>query len=243
MKRIIGNKIIRIEETKSTNSLAKELALKGEKEGTVVIANRQSGGRGRVGRSFFSPDGKGIYMSVILKPEAENILMITSFAAVAVSRAVRKVCGVETGIKWVNDIYLNGKKLCGILAEGVYLGERLECVVLGIGINVKKVAFPEDISDIATSVENETGEEVDKEELEKQLMDELEELYKNYSDGKFLDENRGLSCVIGNEIRVICGNDEYLAKAVGIDDKGGLIIEQRGTEKTLYSGEISIRVV
>ncbi len=241
MEQVIGNKVIRIKETVSTNSLAKELAIKGEGEGCIVIAERQSGGRGRMGRSFFSPDGKGIYLSVILKPETDNILMITSFAAVAVARAIDKVCGTEPKIKWVNDIYLNEKKLCGILAEGVYFGDKLQCVVLGIGINVKKADFPDDISKIATSLENELGMTIDKTELENQLIAELDNLYKNYSDGEFIGENRRLSCVIGREIRVICGNDEYLAKAVGIDDKGGLIIETDGAEKVLYSGEISIR--
>ena len=237
--KIIGNKIIRIKETVSTNSLAKELALKGENEGTVIFAERQTGGRGRLGRSFFSPDGKGIYMSVILKPE--NPLLITSFASVAVLRAIKKICDADVKIKWVNDLYLNGKKICGILTEGVYQGEDLKYAVLGIGINVKQAEFPDEIADIATSIENETGIEISVKELENQLVNELDNLYKTYTDGKFLEESRNASNVIGKEIKVINGNDNFFAKAVGIDEKGGLVIEIARERSVLYSGEISIR--
>lgn len=239
MCKIIGNKIIRIKETVSTNSLAKELALKGENEGTVIFAERQTGGRGRLGRSFFSPDGKGIYMSVILKPE--NPLLITSFASVAVLRAIKKICDADVKIKWVNDLYLNGKKICGILTEGVYQGEDLKYAVLGIGINVKQAEFPDEIADIATSIENETGIEISVKELENQLVNELDNLYKTYTDGKFLEESRNASNVIGKEIKVINGNDNFFAKAVGIDEKGGLVIEIARERSVLYSGEISIR--
>ena len=238
--KIIGNKIIRIKETVSTNSLAKELALKGENEGTVILAEKQTGGRGRLGRSFFSPDGKGIYMSVILKPE--HPLLITSFASVAVLRAIKKICDADVKIKWVNDLYLNGKKICGILTEGVYQGDSLKYAVLGIGINVKRADFPDEIADIATSIENETGVEISVEELENQLINELDTLYKTYTDGEFLDESRSASNVIGRDIKVIKGDDSFIAKAVGIDEKGGLVIEKDGERSVLYSGEISIRL-
>ena len=238
--KIIGNKIIRIKETVSTNSLAKELALKGENEGTVILAEKQTGGRGRLGRSFFSPDGKGIYMSVILKPE--HPLLITSFASVAVLRAIKKICDADVKIKWVNDLYLNGKKICGILTEGVYQGDSLKYAVLGIGINVKCADFPDEIADIATSIENETGVEISVEELENQLINEIEALYKTYTDGEFLDESRSASNVIGRDIKVIKGDDSFIAKAVGIDEKGGLVIEKDGERSVLYSGEISIRL-
>lgn len=239
MCQIIGNKIIRVKETVSTNSLAKELSLKGEKEGAVIFADRQTGGRGRMGRSFFSPDGKGIYMSVILKPE--NPLLVTSFASVAVLRAIKKICDADVKIKWVNDLYLNGKKICGILTEGVYQGETLKYAVLGIGINVKRADFPDEIADIATSIENETEKEISVEELKNQLIKELDNLYKTYTDGEFLEESRIASNVIGREIRIIKGNEQFSAKAVGIDEKGGLVINRNGEKSVIYSGEISIR--
>ena len=239
MCQIIGNKIIRVKETVSTNSLAKKLSLKGEKEGAVIFADRQTGGRGRMGRSFFSPDGKGIYMSVILKPE--NPLLVTSFASVAVLRAIKKICDADVKIKWVNDLYLNGKKICGILTEGVYQGEALKYAVLGIGINVKRTDFPDEIADIATSIENETDEEISIGELKNQLIKELDNLYKTYTDGEFLKESRIASNVIGREIRVIKGNEQFSAKAVGIDEKGGLVINRNGEKSVIYSGEISIR--
>jgi len=240
MKNSIGKKIIRINETVSTNNLAKDLALKGEESGTVVIAEYQTGGKGRMGRAFFSPEGKGIYMSVILKPE--NPLLITSFAAVAVARAVKNICNLDVRIKWVNDVYSNGKKLCGILTEGVYEKNQLKYAVLGIGINVKKTDFPEEISHIATAVENETGTDVSREALLAEIVNELDKLYKTYTDGHFLEEYRRLSCVTGKDIKVIRGDEVFYAKALGIDKKGGLVIEKDGRTEVLYSGEISIRL-
>jgi BirA family biotin operon repressor/biotin-[acetyl-CoA-carboxylase] ligase len=117
----------------------------------------------------------------------------------------------------------------------------LKYAVLGIGINVKQAEFPDEIADIATSIENETGIEISVKELENQLVNELDNLYKTYTDGKFLEESRNASNVIGKEIKVINGNDNFFAKAVGIDEKGGLVIEIARERSVLYSGEISIR--
>lgn len=241
----IGSKIIKIEETSSTNDLAKVFAKNGVKEGTVIIASRQTGGKGRMGRSFFSPDGKGIYMSFILKPQdnTQNTLLITSFAVVAVCRAIKKICGVNAEIKWINDVYLNGKKVCGILAEALTYGNKIEHIIVGIGINVKKTEFPEELKKIATSIENETDREVSIDELINQLLIELDELYKSFSDRKFLDEIRDFSNVIGKQITVSKGNENYNAEAIGIDDEGGLEIIYNNKREVLYSGEISVRVI
>ncbi len=239
---IIGNKIIEIEETSSTNDLAKEYAKNGEKEGTVVVAEHQTKGKGRLGRSFFSPQGAGLYMSVILRPVAEkNSLLITSFASVAVCRATQKLCGVAPKIKWVNDVYLNGKKVCGILTESLMSEGKAEYIILGIGINVNGAEFPEDIKDIATSIEKETLKKQDKKALLREILKELDELYKTYDNGEFLEESKELSCVLGKEIKVIRGNETYIAKAVDLDSLGGLIIERDGKKETLNSGEVSIR--
>ncbi|MBQ2890991.1 MAG: biotin--[Clostridia bacterium] len=239
---IIGKKIIRIEETPSTNDLAKEYAKNGEGEGTVIVAEHQTKGKGRMGRSFFSPSGAGLYMSVILRPTDEkNGLLITSFASVAVCRAIKKVCGVSPKIKWVNDVYLNEKKVCGILTESLISEGKAEYIILGVGINVNGAEFPDDIKDIATSIEKETLKKQDKEALLREILKELDELYKTYGNGEFLEESRKLSCVLGKEIKVIRGNETYIAKAVDLDSLGGLIIERDGKKETLNSGEVSIR--
>ena len=241
-------KKIYLEETDSTNRYLKELAVEGAEEGTVVIADKQSAGRGRLGRSFFSPEEKGIYMSVLLRPEIslERSVLITSMAAVAVARAIEKVCGLPSKIKWVNDIFLNKKKVCGILTEAGIDEARqtLSYAVLGIGVNVGSMEFPEELREIATSVSNECGFAVKKEALIDEILKELELWYPTLWDGSFLEESKARSILLGKEIRVM---DEmhpeggYSAKAVDINELGNLIIERDGSTQVLNSGEVSIR--
>lgn len=237
-----------LEETDSTNRYLKELAAAGAPEGTVIIAGRQSAGRGRLGRSFFSPEEKGIYMSILLRPEItlERSVLITSLAAVAVARAMERIGGIRAKIKWVNDIFINNKKTCGILTEaGINASEgTLDYAVLGIGINVGVMEFPEELQDIATSVSNECGFEVSKDVLIEEVLKELEEWYPTLWNGGFLEESRKRSLLLGKEIRVV---DEthpeggYPAKAVDINELGNLIIERDGRIQILNSGEVSIR--
>ena len=239
---------IYFEELDSTNRYLKDLAAKGAGEGTVIIANKQSAGRGRLGRSFFSPEEKGIYMSVLLRPDIplERAVLITSMAAVAVARAMEKVCGITAKIKWVNDIFLNRKKVCGILTEAGINYEKgtLEYAVLGIGVNVGEMEFPEELKEIATSVSNECGFEVSKDALIDEILAELENWYPTLADGSFLEESRKRSVLLGKEIRVV---DEmhpeggYIATAVDINELGNLIIERNGVQSVLNSGEVSIR--
>lgn len=237
------------EELDSTNRYLKELAAEGAPEGTVIIANRQSAGRGRLGRSFFSPGEKGIYMSILLRPDIplERAVLITSMAAVAVAKAIERVSGLEAKIKWVNDIFLNGKKVCGILTEAGINAEKgtLDYAVLGIGVNVGTMEFPEELKDIATSVSNECGVLVSKEALKDEILVELDQWYPTLSDGSFLEESKKRSLLLGKEILVL---DEtapggcYPAKAVDINELGNLIIERNGEMVVLNSGEVSIRV-
>jgi len=236
------------EELDSTNRYLKELAAKGAPEGTVIIANRQSAGRGRLGRSFFSPGEKGIYMSILLRPEIllERAVLITSMAAVAVARAIERVGGVEARIKWVNDIFLNGKKVCGILTEAGINAEKgtLDYAVLGIGVNVGEMEFPEELKEIATSVSNECGFAVSKETLTDAILAELEMWYPTLSDGSFLEESKKRSVLLGKEILVLdetVPGGSYPAKAMDINERGNLIIERNGARAVLNSGEVSIR--
>ena len=236
------------EELDSTNRYLKELAVQGAPEGTVIIANRQSAGRGRLGRTFFSPGEKGIYMSILLRPDIslERAVLITSMAAVAVARAIEHVGGIEAKIKWVNDIFLNRKKVCGILTEAGINAEKgiLEYAVLGIGVNVGEMEFPEELKEIATSVSNECGVPVSKDALIDAILLELENWYPTLFDGNFLEESRKRSILLGKEILVIdetVPEGSYPAKAVDINELGNLLIERNGSRMVLNSGEVSIR--
>ena len=234
-------------ELDSTNRYLKELAKEGAKEGTVIIANKQSAGRGRLGRSFFSPEGTGIYMSILLRPnmDLQKSVRITSMTAVAVARAIEKVSGIEAKIKWVNDIFLNNKKVCGILTESGIDATTgtLEYAVLGIGINVGNIQFPEELKEIATSICNECNRVVQREELIVEILKELEIWYPSIFDGSFLKESRKRSILLGKDILVVgSGEKDYKAKALDFDDMGHLWIEKEGKKEMLHSGEISIRV-
>ena len=230
----------------STNNRAKVLAAAGAPHGTTVIADSQSGGRGRLGRSFFSPEHSGVYMTVILRPDCapERAGLLTSLAAVAAARAVEKVSGADVKIKWVNDLYLNGKKICGILTEaglGLEAG-RLEYAVVGIGINVNRMVFPPELQEIATSVGNETGTVPDRNRLIAEILNELDALYGDLETGAFLAESRKRSNVIGRTVTVIEGGRQYPARALDIDGQGRLVIETETGKVCLNYGEVSLKL-
>ncbi len=232
----------------STNDFAKEAAKNGAREGTVIISRTQSKGKGRLGRSFYSPDGTGIYLSLVLRPDipVDNALSITACAAVCASSAIEAVCGIKTEIKWVNDIYRNGKKICGILTEGHIdpATQRLSFAVLGIGINVypPKEGFPDEISDIAGSV----LPYLDNEEIPNRIvavfLDSFMDEYNNLQDKGFLDEYRKRSCLLGKRVHVL--NSDTVGTAVDIDENFNLILKlSDGTFIPLSSGEVSVREV
>ena len=230
----------------STNTRAKALAAKGAPHGYLVIAESQSGGRGRFGRPFFSPEHSGVYITYILRPElaAERAVMITSMAAVAVARAIEAVADVDVQIKWVNDLYINGRKVCGILCEASmdFESGQLEYAVLGIGVNVVSMRFPDELADIATSVENECGAPVSRSRLIAEISNQLEALYGQLETGEFMAENRSRSNVIGRDVTVIRGGALIQAHAMDIDEHGRLVIRtERGIER-LGSGEVSLKI-
>ena len=230
----------------STNNRAKALAAAGAAHGTAVIADSQSGGKGRLGRSFFSPEHSGIYLTVILRPDCtpDRAGLLTSLAAVAAARAVEKVSGADVKIKWVNDLYLNGKKICGILTEGGLGLEagRLEYAAVGIGINVNRMEFPPELREIATSIGNETGTSPDRNRLIAEILNELDALYGDLETGAFLEESRRRSNVIGREVTVIEGGKKYPARAVDIDGQGRLVIETEEGRTCLNYGEVSLKL-
>ncbi len=234
----------------STNDTAKALAGQGAPEGTVVVAETQTAGKGRMRRSFFSPDDTGVYMSVILRPKigAEQALFITTAAAVAVAEAVEAVSGRPAGIKWVNDVFCGGKKICGILTEGVCGMEdgSLEYAVLGIGINALEPqnGFPEELKEIAGAV-FERGTRIPdlKNRLIAAVLDRFLTFYAQVEEKTFLQAYRERSILKGRPITVLQGGSARAALAGEIDDDCRLCVRyEDGTEALLSSGEVSIRM-
>jgi len=233
---------IKITDTESTNTELKRMAAEGAKVGTVLVSERQSGGRGRLGRSFSSEKG-GLYVSIIL-PYDSNVGagLLTTFAAVAAARAIKRVSGAPVGIKWVNDLYLGGKKLCGILAEGVTCkdGQR---AILGIGVNLTN-PIPNELSDIATSLFDECGTAVSPDDLLNALLDELSD-FENTDFEKILGEYRHNCLTLGKEIEVIPHSGEkYSAIALDILHDGSLLVRRtdNGKEMRVFSGEVSTKI-
>lgn len=235
----------------STNRYAKVLASEMKDKPSVVIATYQSGGRGRLGRSFFSPKG-GLYISVMLpfSFSLEAAALITSAASVATLKAIEQVCSKSCSIKWVNDLYLEGKKVCGILTEGVLGVEsgRLSAVVVGIGINLctPKTAFPLELQGLATSLYDGPSSipvSFDANELVAAVVNTLQELVLKLPDNAFLSVYRKRSMLLGRKVVVHQGKNSYSALAVSIDDEAHLVVQdEAGKQYTLSSAEISIRL-
>ena len=225
----------------STNSAAKRLAREGAAHGTLVLSEEQTAGRGRLGRSFYSPKGSGLYMSVILRPErcATDAQTLTVTAAVAVSDAIEKLTGLSPSIKWVNDLYISGRKVCGILAETVSGAEDASgAVVLGVGVNCSTDFFPEDIRQKAGSL----GVPVSRSALAAEILSRLLELAEKSDLSHIIEEYRRRSCIIGKNIVYSKDGVEEEAAAVAINDRGNLVVRRRDGElETLFSGEVSIK--
>ena len=232
----------------STNSEAKRHAVSGAAPYTVIFAEEQSGGRGRLGRSFFSPKGSGIYMSMILYPSvsAEKSILVTTAASVAVCRAIEAVTGETCAIKWVNDIYLRDRKICGILTEAVTNFETgaIESIVVGIGINFrqKDTDFPEEIRGKAGAVFQEDTRGVTRNQLAAAVINQLSRMDEMLETGDFIRSYKRRSLVLGKSVVLHTVGKEIPAKVLDIDNTGGLVVEyEDGRRGTIHSGEVSIR--
>lgn len=234
----------------STNTILKEMAEQGAKEGTVIIAEEQTAGRGRTGKQFYSPKGTGIYISILLRPDipAEESLFLTPSAAVATARAIEDVSDKRALIKWVNDIYLEDKKTCGILTEGAFNVEtgKLDYAIVGIGINVciPDGGFPDNIKDIATAIFDKQTDSINKRSiLIANLLDYFMEYYKDFKSKSYVKEYIERSMIIGKTITVIEGSKTSVAKAIDIDKNCRLKVQfEDGTTKWLSSGEVSTKI-
>lgn len=234
----------------STNTVASLAAENGAEEWTVIIAEEQISGKGRMNRQFYSPLGTGLYMSIVLRPKlsAESSVFITAAAAVAAAEAIEAVSDQRAEIKWVNDIYCNGKKVCGILTQGAVNAQsgKLDYAILGIGINVfaPQNGFPDSIESIAGSVLEYSKRSCETmSRIIAEILDRFAEYYKSIENKTFLAEYRTRSFVTGKKINVIKQDDIRPAEAIAIDDNCGLRVRYAdGTTETLISGEVSTRL-
>lgn len=239
-----------LSETDSTNSACRRLALEGAPDGTVVLADCQTAGRGRRGRSFQSPAGKGLFFSILWRPDCapEQLLPLTALSAVAVCRAILQVCGAQAQIKWPNDLVLSGRKLAGILTEMALEGEsgHVSHVVVGIGINVHQrlTDFDGEVAQIATSLDLALGGSVCRAQLAAALLEEMDILRREvlFAPEKWLAEYRAACLNIGKTVQLIWGEEREPAQALAVDDRYGLVVRHRdGRVETLRSGEVSVR--
>jgi BirA family biotin operon repressor/biotin-[acetyl-CoA-carboxylase] ligase len=227
--KVIGKHIKYFKETESTNIIAREIA-SSVNEGTIVIAESQTAGRGRLGRKWISPVG-GIWLSIILKPRIEPVYAprITLLAGVSVAKAMQDI-GLPAKIKWPNDILINGKKVCGILTEIGAEADIIDYLVVGIGIdaNVDTGTFPEEFRDNSTSLEKEMGHKINRVEFVQKLLEEFETLYtKFHKDGfpQILEEWRNMSATIGQWVKITAQAKTIYGEAIGVDNEGALIVE------------------
>lgn len=239
-------KILRFKKLDSTNNYAKKLALNGEKENTVIVADTQTAGRGRLGRTFLSKRG-GLYFSVILRPDIkpEDTVFLTVAAAVAAARAIEQVSAQKCDVKWVNDIYINNKKVCGILTEGSFNAQnQLDFAILGVGINVfaPKGGFPADLH-LAGCIFNKKlpflAKSITRKVLNK-FLSEFYDIYDNFNDKSFIKEYASRSFLTDKEIIYTKDGLSYRARVIGIDDNANLVVESNGKTERLSHGEIQI---
>ena len=244
--RIIGKAIHLLAEVASTNTLAMEMAAKGTPEGTVVIAETQTGGKGRLGRKWISPRGN-LYLSVVLRPNIpmHKAPLITLMGAVAVASAIRTTCGFEAGIKWPNDILIAGRKVSGLLTEMSAEQDRIRHIVLGIGVDVNMDlgALPPEVRSFTTTLAAEAEAVIDRTSLLQQLLRDLEGWYEKFlaNDAAVLEEWKKLNLTIGNRVYVSGAGETLKGLAQGVDNEGRLIVRRDdGTLHTVAAGDVTI---
>ncbi len=223
--------------TDSTNNEAKRVIYVEEKP-SVFIADEQTGGRGRLGRSFYSPSGESVYLSLLLKPKTNMGLKITSLVAVAVCRAIESLTYQKAEIKWVNDVFIGGKKVAGILCEGVsgFESNEIDAVVIGVGLNCR-AKFPAELKDIAGNILENVS--VTRSALASKVIENVLDILDDLDNAKIMDEYRKRSLVLGEEVRFFENNEWHEGKVTNILDDGSL--EINNGEKIINSGEVTVR--
>jgi BirA family biotin operon repressor/biotin-[acetyl-CoA-carboxylase] ligase len=245
---IIGRDIRVFEETTSTNDVIEKLARDKVKEGVVVFAESQSKGRGRLGRKWISPARKGLWFSILLRPNIHPLAVtqMTIAAATALFRAIRAQTGVTPEIKWPNDILIRGKKVAGILTELSAETDRIKYVILGVGIDVNQTAaeFPADLRRIATSLRIETGQKQNRAELAVKILHELDRDYEHVREGRFEDlsaEWEKHCSTIGHQVVIHVGDRKIQGRAEALDTDGALLIRtQHGHLERIIGGDVTV---
>lgn len=243
---VIGKKLFVFETIDSTNSCAKVLAEVNMEEGTVVLAEYQTEGRGRLGRSWLSEPAQNLLFSIILKPPLHRSLagLLPFFAAVGVAHGIERTLSLPVECKWPNDLLINGKKCCGILLESSFTTETLRYAILGIGINVNQNTFEPSLGATATSLRCETHKQIDRVLLFQHIVRELDSRYAAISKGDFttiLEEWKKRTTFFGTEVTVVHHNVTYSGIAERINEQGGLVVRTARGVKTFYAGDVSLR--
>lgn len=245
-----GREVVYLDVTDSTNNQAKKLGEEGAPHGTLVVADKQEGGKGRRGRNWVSEPGVGIWMSVLLRPEisTRSVSMLTLIMAMAASKGIYEATGIESRIKWPNDLVLNKKKMCGILTEMSTDQTEIKYVVPGTGINVCQESFPDEIKETATSLYLETGIKFDRAEIIGKIMNALEEYYDIFTETEdmslLMEEYNKKLVNLGNEVCVLAASGDFCGVSEGINKTGGLIVRlPDGSRTEVISGEVSVRGV
>ncbi|MHC8659844.1 biotin--[acetyl-CoA-carboxylase] ligase [Bacillus amyloliquefaciens] len=244
---VLGKQLYYRDVLPSTQKTAHELANDGAPEGTLVVADKQTAGRGRMSRVWHSQEGNGIWMSLILRPDVplQKTPQLTLLSAVAVVQAIEAFTGVQPAIKWPNDLMIHGKKAVGILTELQAEEDRVRSVILGIGINVnqQETDFPGELQEIATSLSLEAGEKIDRAGLIQEILQTFEKRYQDYlkhgfTPIKLLWESYAVG--LGNELRARTLQGTFYGKSLGIDDEGVLLLETKDGIKKIYSADIEL---
>lgn len=236
-----------LHEATSTNTLLKQMALSGAPAGSLCLCETQSAGKGRLGRSWHSPAGQGLWFSVLLRPriQPEQAPLVTLCAALAMSQAVNEAAGLDARIKWPNDLVLDGKKLCGILLEIGFIGEGIDYIVVGTGLNVRRDAYPAELAHQATSIEDHMAPPARRELLVRYLA-ALEKAIIRLEQGGFAaiaQDYRAHSCTLGSAVKV-SGNVEFTGMAEDIDETGALLVrDEAGELRRVLAGDVSVRGV
>jgi BirA family biotin operon repressor/biotin-[acetyl-CoA-carboxylase] ligase len=246
---LIGNTVHFLEEIGSTNVHAAELARAGAPEGAVVIADRQLSGKGRLNRSWQSPPGRNVYASIVLRPKVSlaESTRVTLAVGIAAAETIAAYCAGAVRLKWPNDVQVRGRKICGILSEMQGCGDQPEFIIVGIGVNInmQKADFQEELREIATSLREETGREIDRTDFIIRLLWKFERWYRIFLSGDFEAVRQRwiqLSQIIGKSVRVASGEKIESGKVIGMDDRGALLLlDDDDKIREILAGDVSLR--
>lgn len=243
------HKLVRFDVVGSTNDEAKRLAMDGAPHGTLVVAEHQTAGRGRMGRSYTSAEKEGVWMSLIIKDEIlpMHASMLTLVMGLAVTKAIKQVVDVKPMIKWPNDVVLSGKKVVGILTEMSLSMDKIDHIVIGVGINVHHETFPAELQSVATSIFLESGQHISRKVLIERVLEQFEQYYHAYrmtQDLRLIMEEYNTYLINrGRQVQVQDPKGSYMGEALGINKDGELIVQTNEGLRTVASGEVSVRGV